>query len=190
MVWIRTGRQRFLESCGCEKRCAQGRQDFAARESQQRAGTMGESGMFLAHIWPIFRCERLPGRTGLDLSRIYATQQNQRHQRNGIVVRVIEYRLEGIEGAESLYRLAATMLDHEQAPATELAAIFHDRWEIKTAFDELKTHLRGARIVLRSKTRDLARREFYGAVMSHFAVCGLMHEAALNSGGESTLRTK
>jgi len=124
--------------------------------------------------------ERLPD--GSYLSRIHAMQQDQRRRRNGIVVRVIEYRLEGIEGAESLYRLATTIRDPEQAPATELAAIYHDRWEIETAFDELKTHLRGARIVLRSKTPDLVRQEFYGLVMAHFAVRGLMHEAALNSG--------
>jgi hypothetical protein len=124
--------------------------------------------------------ERLPD--GSYLSRIYATQQDRQCRRNGTVVRVIEYRLEGIEGAEPLYRLAATILDHEQAPATELAAIYHDRWEMETAFDELKTHLRGARIVLRSKTPDLVRQEFYGLVMAHFAVRGLMHEAALKSG--------
>jgi hypothetical protein len=68
------------------------------------------------------------------------------------------------------------------APATELAALYHDRWEIETALDELKTHLRGARIVLRSKTPDLVRQEFYGLLMAHFAVRGLMHEAALDSG--------
>src|SRR5262249_40043453 len=45
--------------------------------------------------------------------------------------------------------------------------------------DELKTHLRGAQIVLRSKTPDLVRQEFYGLLMTHFAVRGLMHEAAL-----------
>jgi len=54
-------------------------------------------------------------------------------------VRVIEYRLEGVEGAEPLYRLATTILDHEMAPVAELAALYHERWEIETAFDELKT---------------------------------------------------
>ena len=125
-------------------------------------------------------CEKLLP-DGSYLSRIYPSQQDQRRGRNGIVVRVIEYRLEGVEGAEPLYRLATTILDHELAPATELAALYHERWEIETAFDELKTHLRSAHIVLRSKTPDLVRQEFYGLLMSHFAVRGLMHEAALRA---------
>jgi hypothetical protein len=125
-------------------------------------------------------CEkRLPD--GSYLSRIYSSQQEQRRQRNGVAVRVIEYRLEGVEGAESLYRLATTILDHGRAQADELAALYHERWEIETAFDELKTHLRGAHIVLRSKTPDLVRQEFYGLLMAHFAVRGLMHEAALSA---------
>jgi hypothetical protein len=68
-----------------------------------------------------------------------------------------------------------------KAPAGELAALYHERWEIETAFDELKTHLRGAKIVLRSKTPDLVRQEFYGLLMAHFAIRGLMHEAALKA---------
>jgi len=123
--------------------------------------------------------ERLPD--GSYLSRIYSSQQDQRRKRNGIAVRVIEYRLEGVEGAEPLYRLATTVFDPERAPAAELAALYHERWEIENAFDELKTHLRGARIVLRSKTPDLVRQEFYGLMMAHFAVRGLMHEAALSA---------
>jgi hypothetical protein len=49
------------------------------------------------------------------------------------------------------------------------------------ALDELKAHLRGSRIVLRSKTPDLVRQEFYGFMMAHFAIRGLMHEAALKA---------
>ena len=96
-------------------------------------------------------------------------------------MRAIDYRLEGIEGAEPIYRLATTILDPEKAEAHELAALYHERWEIENAFDELKTHLRGARIVLRSKTPDLVRQEFYGLLMAHFAIRGLMHEAALQA---------
>jgi hypothetical protein len=124
--------------------------------------------------------KRLPD--GSYLSRIYPTPKAQRHGRNGAIVRVVEYTLDGVPGAEPLYRLLTTILDHEAAPAAELAALYHERWEIETALDELKTHLRGARIVLRSKTPDLVKQEFYGLLLAHFAVRGLMHEAALKAG--------
>ncbi len=125
-------------------------------------------------------CEkRLPD--GSYLSHVYPSEKDWRHQSNGVVLRVIDYRLEGIEGAEPIYRLATTILDPGEAPAGELAALYHERWEIETAFDELKTHLRGAQIVLRSKTPDLVRQEFYGLLMAHFAIRGLMHEAALQA---------
>ena len=72
---------------------------------------------------------------------------------------------------------------HEREPALagELAALYHERWEIETALDELKTHLRGSKIVLRSKTPELVRQEFYGLMLAHFAIRGLMHEAALKA---------
>jgi len=125
-------------------------------------------------------CEkRLPD--GSYLSHVYPSERDWRHKTNGQVLRVIDYRLEGIEGSEPIYRLATTILDAAKAPAGELAALYHERWEIETAFDELKTHLRGAKIVLRSKTPDLVRQEFYGLLMAHFAIRGLMHEAALKA---------
>jgi hypothetical protein len=123
-------------------------------------------------------CERRLS-DGSYLSRIYPSGEDHRRKTNGVVVRVIEYQLEGVAGAEPIYRLLTTFLDPEAAPATELAALYHERWEIETALDELKTHLRGARIVLRSKTPDLVRQEFYGLLLAHFAIRGLMHEAAL-----------
>ncbi len=109
------------------------------------------------------------------------SERDWRHKSNGQVLRVIDYHLEGIEGSEPIYRLATTVLDPGKSPAGELAALYHERWEIETAFDELKTHLRGAKIVLRSKTPDLVRQEFYGLLMAHFAIRGLMHEAALKA---------
>ena len=120
-------------------------------------------------------------RDGSYLSRIYVNTTDRRKGRNGIVVRVIEYRLKDVKGSESLYRLITTILDPEQAPAKELAALYHERWEIETTLDELKTHLRGAQIVLRSKTPDLVKQEFFGLLMAHFAIRGLMHEAALKA---------
>ena len=96
-------------------------------------------------------------------------------------MRVVEYRLGGVADAEPLYRLVTTILDPAAAPATELAALYHERWEIEGALAELKTHLRGARMVLRSKTPALVRQEFWGLLLAHFAVRGLMHEAALRA---------
>jgi len=122
---------------------------------------------------------RLPD--GSYLSRIYASTSDRRNQRKGIVVRVIDYCLQDIPGAEPIYRLITTILDPVQAPAKELAALYHERWEIETALDELKTHLRGAQIVLRSKTPELVEQEFWGLLMAHYAIRGLMHEAALKA---------
>ena len=136
-------------------------------------------------LWRIKINARLPREQpladGSYLSRIYASDSDRRGQRHGVTVRVIEYRLQGVSEAEPIYRLLTSLLDPAQAPATELAALYHKRWEIETALAELKTHLRGAKIVLRSKTPDLVRQEFYGLMMAHFAVRGLMHEAALKA---------
>lgn len=119
---------------------------------------------------------------GSYLSKVYPSDLDRRHDREGTVVRVIEYRLEGIEGAaEPLYRLITSIVDPSEAPGEELAALYHERWEIETAFDEFKTHLRGRRIVLRSKTPELVRQELYGLLLAHFALRGLMHEAALKA---------
>ena len=118
---------------------------------------------------------------GSYLSRIYPSERDWRHETNGVVVRVVDYRLEGVAEAEPIYRLLTTILDPEEAPARELAALYHQRWEIGTALDEPKAHLRGARIVLRSKTPELVRQEFYGLMMAHFAIRSLIHAAALEA---------
>src|SRR3982750_3427865 len=123
--------------------------------------------------------QRLPD--GSYLSRLYASTSDRRKQRNAITVRAIDYCLQDVPGAEPVYRLITTILDPRRAPAPELAALYHERWEIETALDELKTHLRGAQIVLRSKTPELVEQEFYGLLMAHFAIRGLMHEAALRA---------
>src|SRR3982751_4149399 len=118
---------------------------------------------------------------GSYLSRLYASTSDRRKQRQAIVVRAIDYRLQDVPEAEPVYRLITTILDPNQAPAPELAALYHERWEIETALDELKTHLRGAQILLRSKTPELIKQEFNGLLMAHFALRGLMHEAALRA---------
>jgi DDE family transposase len=136
-------------------------------------------------LWRVKGNLRLPRETvlpdGSYLSTIYPSDKDRRHRTGGLQVRVVEYRLEGIPEAEPLYRVVTTILDPQRAPAAELAALYHERWEIEVALAELKTQLRGARVVLRSKTPALVRQEVWGLLLAHFAVRGLMHEAALQA---------
>jgi hypothetical protein len=136
-------------------------------------------------LWRVKRNLRLPREArladGSYLSTVYPSEKDRRHRTAGTRVRVVEYRLEGVADAEPLYRLVTTLLDPTGAPAAELAALYHERWEIEGALAELKTRLRGARVVLRSKTPELVRQEFWGLLLAHFAVRGLMHEAALRA---------
>jgi len=136
-------------------------------------------------LWRVKTDAQLPCRKRLPdgsyLSRIRRPKRDTTDGPTELTVRVIEYTLEGIPDAEPCYRLLTTLLDPDEAPAEELAALYHERWEVEGAFDEFKTHLRGARMLLRSKTPDLVRQEFYGLMLAHFAVRGLMHEAALRA---------
>jgi IS4 transposase len=91
-------------------------------------------------------------------------------------VRVVHY---SVEGSTDTYRLVTSILDPEQAPALELAGVYTQRWEIESAFDEMKTHMRGARSHLRSKLPELVEQEFWGLMIAHRAIRALMHEAAL-----------
>ena len=136
-------------------------------------------------LWRVKRNLRLPREAvladGSYLTTTYPSEADRRHRSNGLRLRVVEYRLAGVPDPEPLYRVVTTILDPQQVPATELAALYHERWEIEVALAELKTQLRGARVVLRSKTPDLVRQEVWGLLLAHFAVRGLMHEAALQA---------
>jgi hypothetical protein len=126
-------------------------------------------------------CEkRLPD--GSYLSHVYPSERDWRHKTNGH--RACGWSITVLKESRVPSRSIGWQPPSSiraKAPAGELAALYHERWEIETAFDELKTHLRGAKIVLRSKTPDLVRQEFYGLLMAHFAIRGLMHEAALKA---------
>lgn len=146
----------------------------------KRAASTGADLLWRVKKDAILPCDRRLA-DGSYLSRIYASAQDRRHDRGALIVRVIEYALEGIEDGEPLYRLITSVLDDRKAPAKDLAALYHDRWEIENVFDEFKTHLRGRQAVLRSKTPELVEQELYGFLLAHFAIRGLMHEAALKA---------
>ena len=152
--------------------------NFFGYELWTLAGSSGAALAWRLRKNQVLPCERRL-RDGSYRSTVHASQREWRQAAGGVPVRVVECRLEGVEGAEPLYRLATSVLDPERAPARELAALCHERWAIETAFDALKTPLRGQRIVLRSKKPDLVRQEFYGLLLAHYAVRKLMHEAAL-----------
>ena len=97
--------------------------------------------------------------------------------------RVVDYTLEdpGLPASEQRYRLVTTLLDPDQAPATELAAPLPRTLGARGVIDELKTHQRGPRIVLRSKHPDGVLQEAYGYLCTHYAIRRLMHDAALRA---------
>jgi hypothetical protein len=106
-----------------------------------------------------------------------------RARRSGRQVRVIDYTLKD-SGApvQDSYRLVTNILQPQDAPALELAALYHERWEVESVFDEFKTHMRSASTVLRSKTPDLVEQELWGLLLAHFAIRQLMEQAAWQSG--------
>lgn len=102
----------------------------------------------------------LPARQRLpDGSFLSELRPPQGHAGAPLPVRVIEYTLPGVPGAEPRDRVITSILAPAAAPAPALAALYHERWEGETLFDEFKTHLRGgSRVLLRSKTPWCARK--------------------------------
>jgi hypothetical protein len=95
-----------------------------------------------------------------------------------LVIRVIDYQIDDGRPNAETYRLFTSIVDPDDASATDLAVAYAQRWEIESAFDELKTHQRGARTVLRSKSPELALQEIWGHLCCHFAIRTRMWEAA------------
>jgi hypothetical protein len=132
-------------------------------------------------LWRIKSTAVLPVIEQLDdgsyLSHIYAAR-DRRHT-DPITVRAIEYTL---PGNSTVYRLITTILDPDAAPALDLAALYTQRWEIETSFDELKTHQGQPGMVLRSQTPAGVEQEIYGFLLVHYAIRHLMHQAATTTG--------
>jgi hypothetical protein len=114
---------------------------------------------------------------GSYLSAVFDSADRPRNA--GQVVRVIDYTLEdSATPPKDSYRLVTNILEPADAPALELAALYHERWEIEGVFDEFKTHLRANSTVLRSKTPELVLQELWGLLLAHFAIRQLMTQAA------------
>jgi hypothetical protein len=101
------------------------------------------------------------------------------------VVRVVEYTLgkdPGRSRQPGPIRLLTTILDPAAAPAAELAALYQQRWEFETTLDELKTHQRGPKLVLRSRSPEMVAQEVWAHLLVHHAIRRLMYQAALDAG--------
>jgi hypothetical protein len=113
-----------------------------------------------------------------------AKDNHGRKRADAVQVRVVEYQLDdpALTGQEEQrYRLITTILDPDNGPASELAALYPQRWELESALDELKTHQRGPKVVLRSKSPDGVYQEAWGHLATHYAIRRLMHDAALQA---------
>jgi len=101
----------------------------------------------------------------------------------GMWVRIISYRVTDARLGEpgKVYRLVTTLLNPRMAPALTLINLYHERWEIELVIDEIKTHERAQRKVLRSKTPEGVRLELYGIYLAHYAVRVLLAEAAVEA---------
>jgi Insertion element 4 transposase N-terminal/Transposase DDE domain len=125
---------------------------------------------------------------GSYLSKLYSDDGNRRHDRAGLVVRVIRYTLDDPQrvghGVEHV--LLTTLLDSERYPAAELVLLYHERWEIELVFDEQKTHQTPWRVTksadLRSQTPIGVLQELYALSLGHFVVRSTMAEAAASEG--------
>lgn len=113
-------------------------------------------------------------------SQIYPSFNDRRAQRNGHVVRIIEYTHDDPNrpGCGQKNRLLTDLLDPHDLPAREAVLLYHERWEQELAFDEIKTHLNGRELLLRSKTPRGVVQELYGLFLAHRIVRQVIVDAA------------
>lgn len=87
----------------------------------------------------------------------------------GVRVRVIEAAITIATTAgqrTGVYRLATTLTDHRRYPGGELVGLYHRRWEIETAYLELKSSILGGR-VLRARTPTGIEQEIYALLVTY-----------------------
>jgi IS4 transposase len=95
-----------------------------------------------------------------------------------MILRVVEYTIENRPGSGELFCLITTLLEPGHAPAVELAAAYHQRWEIELSFDEIEIHQTGHQRILRSRTPELVKQEIWALLLTHYAIRHVMKDAA------------
>jgi hypothetical protein len=125
---------------------------------------------------------------GSYLAKIYPCPYDREKDRNGIVVRVIRYKLDDPQrvGHDEEHVLMTNLLDEKLYPAEELILLYHERWEEELVFDEQKTHQDPRRASkpanLRSETPAGVIQELYALSLAHFVIRALMFESATTAG--------
>lgn len=96
-------------------------------------------------------------------------------------VRVIEYTHDDPRrpGCGERHRLLTDLLRPADLPAGDAPLVYHERWEEELALDEIKTHLNGRPVPLRSQTPAGIVQEVYGLVLAHYLIRRVMYEAAV-----------
>src|SRR5436190_4845089 len=154
---------------------------FVEHVRERRAHLLGalEAGMWEQ----LSRQRRLAD--GSVLAWVGPTRPGSAHypMRRGMWVRIISYRVtdERLGEPGKVYRLVTTLLNPRVAPALELIALYHERWEVELVIDEIKTHERAQRKVLRSKTPEGVYQELYGIYLAHYAVRVQLAQAAVEA---------
>jgi len=103
----------------------------------------------------------------------------------GRVVRVVEAEITVTTTAVTVtggYRLITTLLDHRRHPAGALIRLYHERWEIETAYLELKSSILGGR-VLRARTPTGVHQEVYALLVTYQILRTAMTDAANSQPG-------
>jgi Insertion element 4 transposase N-terminal/Transposase DDE domain len=103
----------------------------------------------------------------------------------GVKVRIIECQITIATTAGTqtgTYRLATTLLDPRQHPAFELIKLYHQRWEIESAYFEIKKTMLGRR-VLRARTLPGITQEIYALLTVYQALRIAITDATLTAPG-------
>ena len=120
---------------------------------------------------------------GSFLARSYPSPEARRRDEQGIELRVIEDALDTPAGpGREMYRLITSLLDARAFPAEQVAATYHERWEIETALDEIKVHQWAHPRPLRSTQPRGVVQEVHGPLLAHLAIRTVMHQAAPRDG--------
>lgn len=101
-----------------------------------------------------------------------------------IPIRVVEYTITNRDGAAEVVKVMTSIVDPAVASATELAALYQQRWEFELTLDEIEVHQMSTTRLLRSKTPELVRQEIWSLLLVHYAVRAFMREAADDIGDD------